>query len=179
MVEDEKERLARELSMHFKYLRENFSAKPISSENPANLLRQLSDADIESISNLMAPFLVKQLRNNSPTAEADLANLAQNILATPGLFGAFAKASSATIYAPFTAPPDQNRDGAQLFYRKALKKIEFEQYKEARSLLKKSISLCDDFAPAWEALADALEGCGQREQSRQAAARAAELRLNS
>lgn len=181
MVEDESEKLAKELSAQFRQMRESFSGQSLPADQPASLLKHLSDADIDVISKLIAPFLLKQLRKNRPIEISELSGLAESIVATPGLLNAFARASAQSHFivssnSYLLNPPDQNRDGAMLFYRKALKKLEFEQYKEARGWLKKSIDLCDDYAPAWEALATALKGCGQHEQAQYAAARASDLR---
>lgn len=178
---DKQEELAQELAGHFRFVRDSLKDHPDSPDSPASLVRDLSDDDIDAVSKIMAPFLMRQMDRRTMPTEADLADLARSILATPGLFKALARVSSDGVHivVPAFKPPDENRDGALMFYRKACKKLQFEQFSEARSLLKKSIKLCDNYAPAWEALAEALNGCGQHDQSRQAAARAADLRGGS
>jgi hypothetical protein len=176
MIDDEEERIALELSRHFREIRNNANTGMFGADHPAQLLAYFSDGDIESISRLFAPFLVDQILGRRSVTEQDFHRLATSILSTPGLFAAFAKAASTEGMATYLRPPDVDHDGAMLFYRKAVKKLEYEQFKEARTLLKKSIDLCDNFAPAWEALSQALDGCGQHEESKLAATRAQQLK---
>ncbi|MBX9689527.1 MAG: tetratricopeptide repeat protein [Candidatus Obscuribacterales bacterium] len=52
---------------------------------------------------------------------------------------------------------DEARDGAELFYRRALNQISRENFSSAERLLKRAVEISPDFVDAWEVLAEVLE----------------------
>lgn len=73
-------------------------------------------------------------------------------------------------------PTGPDADGARIFYRKGMLKLEKGLPKEACTMLKKAVQLIPTYVEAWEALVVVYEALGQPEKSFQAALRARELK---
>lgn len=76
--------------------------------------------------------------------------------------------------------PDPNsnykeRDGAELFYRRALNQISRESYPDAERLLRRAVQIHPDFADGWEVLAEVYEHNGKKNLAFQARLRLQEL----
>ncbi len=67
-------------------------------------------------------------------------------------------------------------DGAELFYRRALKHMAMERFNEAERSLKRSVEICPDFADGWDAFADVLQRNGKLEQSQKARLKVRQLK---
>lgn len=63
---------------------------------------------------------------------------------------------------------DTDKDGAELFYRRALNHMSTERYSDAERLLRRSVEIYPDFADAWDLLVDVFERNGKPELSEQA-----------
>ncbi len=71
---------------------------------------------------------------------------------------------------------DEDRDGAELFYRRALNHISRDSYADAERLLKQAVEISPDFTDGWEVLAEVLEYNGKAEGSQQARLKLRQLR---
>lgn len=63
------------------------------------------------------------------------------------------------------AKRDEDRDGAELFYRRALKHMAMERYFDAERYLKRAVEICPNFSDAWETYAEILELNGKEEHA--------------
>lgn len=79
-----------------------------------------------------------------------------------------------TMRKPGTVNND-DLDGAELFYRRALNHISMERYSDAERLLRRSVEICPDFADGWDVLIEVLEHNGKIELAEQARLRVREL----
>lgn len=174
-------RMAKELLGYFKQFRETFYDPELPDGHPLNRLSKMSDKELDSAAHSMASLLVRYSKTRgSESAESELAQIALDFMNTPEALNILNSASDIAIFG--TEKPSEalrDRDGALMFYRKAVKKFELGALAEAKSLLKKSIKLYDNYAPTWEALARVYEATGQADLARDASARASELRKNN
>ncbi|MBY0547103.1 MAG: hypothetical protein K2W95_07405 [Candidatus Obscuribacterales bacterium] len=183
MSDEQNELLVKELCAHFRSFRDMLfdPTSPIKSQ--AERLNRVSDQQLEQMARSLAPLIAQQLNGKRAITEADFAKIAQALMSQPGmmeqLLSAMAKAPRPLpIFAEPTVP-SQNADGALLFYRKGIQKLQLGLPAQAKSLFKKSLLLCDSYAPSWDALAKAHEALGELDLAKEAAARANELRYNS
>ncbi len=71
------------------------------------------------------------------------------------------------------------RDGAQLFYRRALNKMAMDSYPDAERLLKRAVEIDSNYIDAWDALADVYERNEKEELAKSAREKVAELKAAS
>lgn len=71
---------------------------------------------------------------------------------------------------------DEDLDGAELFYRRALNHMGMERYSDAERLLRRAVDICPDFYDAWETLIEVLQFSEKPELAEQAKLRLRELK---
>lgn len=72
-----------------------------------------------------------------------------------------------------------DRDGAQLFYRRALNKMAMESFPDAERLLKRAVEIDPSFIDAWDALVDVYEKNEKEELAQAARDKMRELKAQS
>jgi tetratricopeptide (TPR) repeat protein len=74
------------------------------------------------------------------------------------------------------AKKNEDLDGAELFYRRALSHMAMERYSDAERFLKRAVEICPSFVDGWEAFVEVLERNGKDEHAAEARTRLAQLR---
>ncbi len=183
MSDEQNEQLVRELCAHFKSFRDMLFDPSSPVKNQAGGLNRISDQQLELMARSLAPLIAQQLKGKKAITDQDFAKIAQALMSQPGMMEQLLNSMAAAprplpIFAEPTAP-SQNADGALLFYRKGMQKFQLGLHAQAKSLFKKSLLLCDNYAPTWDALAKAHEALGELDLAKEAATRASELRHDS
>ena len=73
------------------------------------------------------------------------------------------------------AQKNEDLDGAELFYRRALSHRAMERYSDAERFLKRAVEICPSFVDGWETFVEVLERNGKDEHAAEARTRLAEL----
>lgn len=183
LPDEQNENLVKELCAHFMSFRDLLSDPSLPANSQSGGLSRISDQQLEQMARALAPLMARQLKGKRDITDADFAQISQALMSQPGLMdqllGAITSSPRPTPIFSEPTVPSQNADGALMFYRKGLQKLQIGQQAQAKSLFKKSLLLCDNYAPAWEALAKAHEACGEHDLAKQAAERASALRFDS
>ena len=80
------------------------------------------------------------------------------------------------IRMPVTGSNYMERDGAELFYRRALNQISRECYSDAERLLRRAVDIFPEFIDAWEVLVEVYTQNGNENLAAQANLRLQELK---
>lgn len=138
-------------------------------------IERMNDEEIDQFARELAPRILRNISITAGSPEQTQAVL-QNLLAgNSSLITEWLDASISAGESP-ASESAINRDGALLFYRKAMQKLQLENYAAAVPLLQRSVELMPDFAKSWDALAVAYKALGRPEKSFQAHLRAVELK---
>lgn len=77
-----------------------------------------------------------------------------------------------------TTASNENLDGAELFYRRALNHMTMERYSDAERMLRRSVEIYPDFVDGWDALAEVLDRNGKPDLAEQARMKASNLKAD-
>lgn len=166
----EEELLARHIADFLRFLKERIRAMGGVVPPP---LDKMSDADMESWALELARTQLPQLQEQMAAGKVEFP---AEFLDTPLIREFFVQTAGASGAGTGGKSPDA--DGARIFYSKAMKKMQLENFKEARTMLKKAVELDPEFIDAWTELAACHERLSEVEKAARARLRAQELRDN-